>query len=57
VGVPEGMEVALNEQANEYTLFYGKGNENYELDTGFLICSRIMLAVKRVEFLVIGCHT
>jgi hypothetical protein len=24
------------EPAGEYTFFYGKGNENYELGTGFL---------------------
>jgi exonuclease III len=25
------------ELVNEYTFFYGKGNENYELGTGFLL--------------------
>jgi hypothetical protein len=37
------------EPPGEYTLFYGKGNENYELGTGFLVHKRIMSAVKRVE--------
>jgi hypothetical protein len=33
----------------EYTFFYRKGNQNYELGTGFLLHKGIILVVKRVE--------
>jgi exonuclease III len=38
------------ERAGGNTFFYGKGNENYELGTGFFVHKRIISAVKKVEF-------
>jgi hypothetical protein len=39
-----------NEPAVEYTFFYGKGNENHELGTGFFVHKRIISALTWVEF-------
>jgi hypothetical protein len=36
--------------AGEYTLPYGKGNENHALGVGFFVHNGIMSAVKTVEF-------
>jgi hypothetical protein len=38
------------ESAGENTVFYGKGNDNRDLGTGFVLHKRILSAVKRVEF-------
>jgi hypothetical protein len=37
------------EPAGEYTLFYGKGNENHKFGTGFFVLKTIISAVKWVE--------
>jgi hypothetical protein len=36
--------------AGEYAFFYGKGNDDHELGTGFFVHKRITSAVRRDEF-------
>jgi hypothetical protein len=43
----DGKEVT-QKKANVH--YYGKGNENHELGTGFFIRKKVILAFKRVEF-------
>jgi exonuclease III len=38
------------EPAGEYIFFYGNGDKNHDLGTGFFVHKRIISAVKRVEF-------
>jgi exonuclease III len=39
-----------NERAEDYTFFYGQGNGDHQLGTGFFVHKRILSAVRRVEF-------
>ena len=37
-------------KSKRLSIFYGKGNENHQLGTGFFVNQRIASALKRVEF-------
>jgi hypothetical protein len=37
-------------RAGECIFFYGKGQDNHQLATGFFVHQRVVSAIKRVEF-------
>jgi len=41
-------------RAGDYNFFHGRGNENHQLETGFFVHYRIVLAGKRVDFVSDG---
>jgi hypothetical protein len=52
VGVQEDRwEKGGTERAKEYTFFYGQGNGDHHLGTGFFVHKIILSAVRRVEFI------
>jgi hypothetical protein len=52
VGVREvRWEKGGTERAEDYTFFYGQGNGDHQLGTGFFVHKRIISAVRRVEFI------
>jgi hypothetical protein len=52
VGVQEvRWEKGGTERAEDYTFFYGQGNGDHRLGTGFLVHKRIVSAFRRVEFI------
>jgi exonuclease III len=55
VGVQEvRWDKGGTERAEDYTCFYGAGNEDYRLGTGYFVHKRIISAVRRVEFVSHG---
>jgi exonuclease III len=52
VGVQEvRWEKGCTERAEDYTFFYGQGNGDHQLGTGFFVHKTIVSAVRRVEFI------
>jgi hypothetical protein len=52
VGVQEvRWEKGGPERTEDYTFFYGQGNGDHQLGTGFFVHKRIVSAVRRVEFI------
>jgi hypothetical protein len=48
-GVQEvGWEEGGTERAEDYTFFYGQGNGDHQLGTGFFVYKRIVSAVREV---------
>jgi hypothetical protein len=44
-----GYDRVYTESTGKCILFYGKRNENYEIDTGFFVHKKIISAVERIE--------
>ena len=42
--------------AGDYMFFYGKGSKNHQLGTGFFVPHRIVVAVKRLDFISVQYH-
>jgi hypothetical protein len=52
VGVQEvRWEKGGTEQEEDYAFFYGRGNGDHQLGTGFLVHKRIISAARTVEFI------
>jgi hypothetical protein len=50
MGVQVRCEKGGTERAEDFTFFYGEGNDDQQLGTGFFIHERVISAVRRVEF-------
>jgi exonuclease III len=52
VGIQEvRWEKSGTERAEDYIFFYGQGNEDHQLGTGFFVHKRTLSAVRAVEFI------